>query len=130
MTKDTSSSPHDTHRVELCSAIDIFQGLNGVATTAMLFDAMLGLALDYNQGPDAYILLRDGHACRVAAQSEPFSSERGGSPEMPAALALALAVYDATAPATDVDKPADGATAMAQTGATGARSGAATASGT
>lgn len=102
MAKNTSSTPQDTHRVELCSAIDIFQGLSGVATTAMLFDAMLGLALDYNHGPDAYILLRDGHACRVAAQSEPFSSESGGSPDLPAAIALALAMHDATAPASVV----------------------------
>lgn len=102
MTKDTSSSPHDTHRVELCSAIDIFQGLNGVATTAMLFDAMLGLALDYNQGPDAYILLREGHACHVAAQSGPLSSGNGGPPDLPATLALALAVHDASAPASVV----------------------------
>ncbi|MES2324702.1 MAG: GGDEF domain-containing protein [Pseudomonadota bacterium] len=119
MAKNTSSSPQDTHRVELCSAIDIFQGLNGAATTAVLFDAMLGLALDYNQGPDAYILVRDGHACRVAAQSEPSSSASDGSPDLPAALTLALAVYDASAPASVVHDSGKVTILVPLTGTTG-----------
>ena len=63
------------HPVNLCSAIDIFQGLSGMGSASALFDAMLGLALDYAQGPEAWVLVQG----RVVAHASSFDAGAGSA---------------------------------------------------
>ncbi|MES2324701.1 MAG: diguanylate cyclase [Pseudomonadota bacterium] len=129
MTRDKFLRPKNAgehaHRVELGSAIDIFQGLTDAETPRALFDAMLALALDYNHGPDAYLVLRDGAACHVAAHAGPCDGRTPGSRLLPPVLAQALAGHDAAthAHATMVEGEELISILIALTGATGLQHG-------
>ena len=89
MTKFLNSVAAGTsHQVDVCSAIDVFQGLAGVASSAALFDAMLGLALDYAQGPQAWIVVQG--RVQAYASSRQLHVGHDQSAPLPTALIVAL----------------------------------------
>ncbi|MES2900318.1 MAG: diguanylate cyclase [Pseudomonadota bacterium] len=97
-----------TQQVELCSAIEVFQGLSAASTSGSLFDAMLGLALDYAHGPQAWMVVQG----QVQAYASALALHGGVDQFAPLPVALAAALQPPPAPAVPAVLDCQGSTAL------------------